>query len=382
MPHPQLDRSKVLFQPLSERTNKVFIERDHIPPSASPRPFDEAGKALITETVARMRAAREEGKSRMLALGAHAIKNGLSPVFIRLVETGWVTHLATNGAGIIHDWEFAYQGCSSEDVRANVDLGRFGIWHETGFYINLAINVGAYDGLGYGEAVGRFVEQEGLLIPSESELLDVVQAASDDPDRAAAACDLLGVVRRFNLDPGWMAVPHPYKHFGLQAAAFRMGVPFTSHPMVGHDIIYCHPMNHVAAIGRAAQRDFLAFAKGVSNIDGGVYLSVGSAVMSPMIFEKSLSMSQNLAIQEGRHIDHHFMVVVDLQESHWDWTQGEPPETNPDYYLRYCKTFARMGGTMRYLSADNRDFLLTLLQELEGIQPEEAWKPRGQKAGD
>jgi hypothetical protein len=85
-----------------------------------------------------------------------------------------------------------------------------------------------------------------------------------------------------------------------------------------------------------------------------------------MVFEKSMSMAQNLAIQRGEHLDDHLMVVVDLQESHWDWTQGEPPESNPDYYLRYNKSFSRMGGQLRYLTADNRDFLLTLLAALRG----------------
>jgi hypothetical protein len=94
-------------------------------------------------------------------------------------------------------------------------------------------------------------------------------------------------------------------------------------------------------------------------------MSVGSAVMSPMIFEKSLSMSQNLSIQKRKHIDNHFMLVVDLAKSTWDWSkEGEPPMDNPAYYLRYCKTFSRMGGTMRYLSADNRDFLINLYNEL------------------
>jgi hypothetical protein len=83
-----------------------------------------------------------------------------------------------------------------------------------------------------------------------------------------------------------------------------------------------------------------------------------------MIFEKSLSMSQNLAIQAGQHIDDHYLVVSDLAESNWDWSQGEPPEDNPSYYLRYNKSFSRMGGTMRYLQADNRDFLLALLHAL------------------
>ena len=103
----------------------------------------------------------------------------------------------------------------------------------------------------------------------------------------------------------------------------------------------------------------------MSNLDGGVYMSIGSAVMSPMIFEKSLSMAQNVALGQGKRIDDFFLLVVDLARSDWDWSQGEPPEENPAYYLRYNKSFSRMGGTMRYLQADNRDFLLSLLHELQ-----------------
>ena len=365
MPFEQLDRFKVHCKPLKERPNKVHIEADHVPANTKPKPLGAAGETAIRETVQRLVKARETGASRMLAFGAHSIKNGLAPVFVKLIEDGWITHLATNGAGIIHDWEFAYQGHSSEDVRANVTKGEFGTWHETGFYINLAILVGAYNGLGYGESVGALVENEGLQIPTEQELIDTTKTLIDsDSDRAASAADLLTHVRAFDLNPGWLSVPHPHKKYGLQSAAYKLGVPYTGHPMIGHDIIYVHPMNHCAAIGRAAQRDFLYYAHGVSNIEGGVYISIGSAVMSPMIFEKSLSMSQNLALQQGKHIDNHYMMIVDLAESHWDWSKGEPPADNPDYYLRYNKTFARMGGTMRYLSADNRDFLLTLAQAL------------------
>jgi hypothetical protein len=355
------------FKSLSERKNKVKIEQDHVPVTAMPHPFSKEGQAIVDDTVAHIKRARELGAARMLTFGAHSIKNGLAPVLIKLIEDGWVTHLATNGAGIIHDWEFAYQGTSSEDVRTNVDRGEFGVWQETGFYINLAIVVGAYEGLGYGESVGALVQNEGLQIPSEHELQKAVaESLAADPEHAASAADLLSAVRAFDLPAGWMSVPHPYKQYGLQAAAYRLKVPFTGHPMIGHDIIYVHPMNNCAAIGRAAQRDFLAFAHNVSRLDGGVYMSIGSAVMSPMIFEKSLSMSQNLAIQDGKHIDRHFMTIVDLAESHWDWRQGEPPMDNPDYYLRYNKSFARMGGTMRYLSADNRDVLLAILHGLEG----------------
>lgn len=367
MPYPQFDRTQLVIKPLSERKDKVYIERDHVPVDAAiAHPLSESGQKVMDELTERLARAREAGKSRMLTFGAHAIKNGLAPVFIKLIEDGWITHLATNGAGIIHDWEFAFQGHSSEDVRANVARGEFGTWRETGFYLNLAIVVGAWRGMGYGESVGAFVEEEGLTIPSEAQLLEeILGKAATDPQQAAAAADLLDRIQAFDLPAGWMAVPHPFKKYGLQSAAYRLGVSFTSHPMIGHDIIYTHPMNHGAAIGRAAQRDFLTYAQQVMNLDGGVYISIGSAVMSPMIFEKSLSMSQNLHIQQGRHIDNHFMVIVDLQESHWDWSRGEPPMDNPDYYLRYNKSFNRMGGQMRYVTADNRDFLLTLVRRLE-----------------
>lgn len=368
MPYPQFDRHKLFVKPLSARKDKVYIERDQVLPTAPPaHPFSETGQKAVDETIARLKQAREAGKSRMLTFGAHSIKNCLAPVFIKLMEDGWITHLATNGAGIIHDWEFAFQGHSSEDVRTNVSRGEFGVWQETGYYINLALIVGAWRGMGYGEAVGAFVEHEGLEIPTEAALVEEIrEKAATDPLQAAAAADLLAQIQAFKIQPGWMAVPHPYRQYGLQSAAYRMGIPFTSHPMIGHDIIYNHPMNHGASIGRAAQRDFLAYAQQVYNLDGGVYMSIGSAVMSPMIFEKSLSMSQNLWIQQGKHMDDHFIVVVDLQESHWDWSRGEPPMDNPDYYLRYNKSFNRMGGTMRYVTADNRDFLLALVRGLEG----------------
>ncbi len=363
-----LDRNRIRFKSLSERKNKVVIKRDLVSPEAEARVFSDSEQAVVDDAVARIVRARENGKSRMLAFGAHSIKNGLGPILIKLIEDGWITHLATNGAGIIHDWEFAFQGESSEDVRANVDKGEFGIWQETGLYINLAIVVGAYEGLGYGESIGALVENEGLDIPSAESLSEEIAGlVSTNPGRAAAAADLLCSIKELELKPGRLDVPHPHKHYGVQAAAYRLNVPFTGHPMIGHDIIYTHPANNCAAIGRAAQRDFLSFAHGIQNLDGGIYLSIGSAVMSPMIFEKSLSMSQNIAIQDGKHIDDHLIVVVDLAESHWDWQQGEPPKDNPDYYLRYMKTFARMGGTTRYLSADNRDFMLALSKALDQI---------------
>jgi len=366
MKYPIFDRERLVIGRLNERENKVVFERDKVSPLQKPQELSAEGSRLIERTVERIRVAKGRGSSVMLAFGAHTIKNCMSPTLIALMKEGWVTHLATNGAGIIHDWEIAYQGKTSEDVRKNVARGQFGIWEEPGFYINLAIVVGAFENLGYGESVGKMIAQEGLFIPESYTLYHIAQKEmASDPNRAAAAIDLAGAIDKFNLKAGFMPVPHPWKQYSVQAQAYNLGIPFTGHPMFGHDIIYTHPMNHGAAIGRTTLNDFLRFAAGVANLDYGVYLSVGSAVMSPMIFEKALSMAQNLKIQEGKHIDNHHILIVDLAKSDWDWqSQGEPPMDHPAYYLRYCKTFHRMGGEMHYLTADNRDFLLSLCRHL------------------
>ena len=366
MPYPKLDRGQLTIKSLSERENKVFIEKDHIPVTQKPANISLSGYKLIQKTAGLIRLARQKNRSVMISFGAHTIKNGMAPTLIALMEEGWLTHLATNGAGIIHDWEFAFQGKSSENVRENVDRGQFGIWDETGFNINLALIVGAYEGLGYGESIGKMICQEGLQIPEISLLHDeAVKTMKTNPDHAAATVDLAGVIQRFRLQPGFMVIPHPYKKYSVQARAYELEIPFTGHPMIGQDIIYNHPMNHGAALGRTALNDFLCFSKSVSNLDHGVYMSVGSAVMSPMIFEKALAMSQNLKIQENQHIDNHYMMIVDMTRSDWNWRKnGEPPIDNPAYYMRYCKTFHRMGGEMHYLTADNRDFLLAIYQQL------------------
>ena len=366
MPFPKLDRTKVIMKPLSKRPNKKNIETDHVMPGHEPANMSVDSERIIAELARKVHKAISSGRPVMLTFGAHTIKNGLAPVLIELLNKGWVTHLATNGAGIIHDWEFAFQGETSEDVRTNVAVGEFGNWYETGFYINLALVIGAYRGLGYGESIGRMIHREQLQVPSKDELEKAAQInISSNPGFAAAALDLLSVVQQFDIRPGTMNIPHPFKHFSVQAKAFEMQTPFTGHPMFGHDIIYNCPLNLGSAIGRVAQHDFLSFAHSVSRISGGVYISLGSAVMSPMIFEKSMSMAQNLASQEGGTIDGHEIFVVDLAESRWDWSKGEPPEDNPDYYLRLNKTFSRMGGNMKYLTADNRDFLLTFCREMD-----------------
>ncbi|MDA3925410.1 MAG: hypothetical protein PF904_12000 [Kiritimatiellae bacterium] len=366
------DRNNISFSSLSERVNKLDVNRDMIDPESYTPDLNEDAAASVECAADEIRTARKNGASVVLAFGAHSIKNGLAHVFTGLMDGGWVTHFATNGAGVIHDWEFAYQGRSGEDVQRYASEGRFGIWQETGLYINLSIAAGAFHGLGYGESVGAMVAENGLRIPEENELIEAIAAGSaidatgETLLRAAAAADLRQRMHRLGIEPGWLDIQHFYRECGFQAAAYNAGVPFTAHPMFGHDIIYTHPMNCGAAIGRTAERDFLAFTESVNRLEGGVYLSVGSAVMSPMIFEKALSMSRNLAHNEDRKIENFSIHVVDLARSSWDWTRdGEPPQDNPAYYLRFCKTFSRMGGRMTYTSADNRDWLVALLKNLE-----------------
>lgn len=366
MSFKKFDRHQLQIKKLEHRYSKLSVESDMVSVKQRPQKLSENARATIKATAERILSANEKQRSVMLAFGAHTIKNGMAPVLIELIRNGWLTHLATNGAGIIHDWEFAFLGRSSEDVRANVKQGQFGIWEETGCYINLALIVGAYEGLGYGESVGKMIFQDGLQIPEISYLHNLaVQNMDKNPQLAASAIDLADTIKKFNIKPGFLSIPHPYKEYSVQSAAYEMKVKFTGHPMFGHDIIYNHPVNHGAAIGRTALTDYLYFAESINNLDYGTYMSLGSAVMSPMIFEKSLSMAQNLAIQKGSHIDNHFILVVDLAKSDWDWkNNGEPPMDDPAYYLRYCKTFNRMGGEMHYLTADNRDFLLELYQNL------------------
>jgi hypothetical protein len=367
----RFDRNCIHVRPLSDRKNKLDIKRDIVDPVTYKPVLSSQAAADVVAAASEIRAAKAKGAAVVLAFGAHSIKNGLSRVMTRFMEGGWVNHFATNGAGIIHDWEFSFQGKSGEDVKRYVGEGQFGIWEETGSYINLALAVGAWRGLGYGESVGAMVAEDGLQIPSDAELVAAIGAgaakgASDlELGTAASAADLLALVRHFRLHAGKLEIKHLYKDYGLACATYRAGVPFTCHPMFGHDIIYAHPMNRGAIVGRTAEPDFLSFVDSISRIEGGVYLSVGSAVMSPMIFEKALSMARNAARAHGIGIDDFSIHVVDLAKSTWDWkTDGEPPQDSPAYYLRFCKTFSRMGGRMSYTSADNRSWLVALLDEL------------------
>ena len=364
MPYDRIDPNLINVLPLDRRTSYIQIEQAAMDPAAD-APDPGAMRGQIDRLAQRINQAHDRGASVMLVYGAHVIKNGCAPLINALLETGKVTHLATQGAGIIHDWEFAFLGRSSESVRDNTPKGRFGTWDETGRYLNLAALVGAADGIGWGEAVGRMVCEDGLTMPDPAELAKWV---SENPghDLAAAKADLLSVMRSFDLAPGRHDVRHPYKQHTVLAGSFQYRVPLTVHPGIGYDIITNHPMFHGGAIGRTSGTDTRIFAHGVKHLSGGVYLSIGSAIMSPQIFEKALSLANNLLQPEGRRVEGHHMAVVDIQDGGgWDWTRGEPPKDSPAYYLRCCKTFARMGGTLDYLCGDSRVVLANLVKTLK-----------------
>ena len=321
--------------------------------------------APIRDCVAKVTAARERGASVMLIYGAHLVKNGLLEVVNALVAGGWVTHLATNGAGTIHDWELAFQGRTAESVRDNVATGTFGTWDETGRNIHLALLAGALRGEGYGRSLGRFIVEDGTTLPTTDELKQSLSAEPAHP-LAPARAELLQAMVAHGLPAGRIEVKHRYPETSILAQAFRHNVPLTVHPGIGYDIISNHPMFNGAVIGRAATTDFALFGRAVDGLDGGMVLSVGSAIMAPQVFEKSLSCVNNLRLQAGRKIvSGHTIYVVDIQDGgNWDWSQGEPPKDNPAYYLRFCKSFARMGGTMNYVECDNVVFLQNLLRQL------------------
>jgi hypothetical protein len=312
-----------------------------------------------------MKAARSRGATVMLIYGAHLLRNGAAKILERMMVAGWLTHLATNGAGTIHDWEYAWLGASTESVEENVANGTFGAWHETATNIHMALYAGTLDGLGYGQALGRFISDDGTTLPSAQELVEAIAGEPRHPLTGARA-DLLRTMTEQRWPSGPISVRHRWKHASILAQAWRHGVPMTVHPGIGYDIIANHPVFSGAAIGRAAEWDFKLFGGSLQELDGGVVLNVGSAIMGPQVFEKALSCVNNIRLQAGREIVRgHALYVVDLQDcGGWDWTRGEPPTTNPAYYLRFCKSFSRMGGSLNYVQCDNLTFIHHLYRRL------------------
>ena len=357
----EFDPLEIRAHPLAERRSLLNVDEILVAPDATPATTEAAG--TIAEAAEKIRAARSRKASVILMYGAHLLRNGAARIITELMERGWITHLATNGAGTIHDWEFAWLGKSCESVEENVATGTFGAWDETGRNIHLALLAGGLRSEGYGAALGRFIHEDGCTFPGPDELREALTHPDAD---APAQAELLTVMKRHAIAAGRHEVIHRWKHASILANAFRLGIPVTVHPGIGYDIVSCHPLFNGAAIGRAATADFHSFCASVDRLDGGVLLAVGSAIMAPQVFEKSLSCVHNVRFQNDRPaVTGHSIYVVDLQDGgNWDWTQGEPPKTSAAYYLRFCKSFSRMGGAMQYAQCDNVAFVHGLLHAL------------------
>lgn len=361
-----LDLSRLKVYPLKERQSLTKADEILIDPDSPPGKCSEQMLSAVRECAAAIHRAKERGASIMLIYGAHLLRNGACRIIDEMLSHGWITHLATNGAGTIHDWEYAWFGASTESVEMGVSNGKFGTWDETATNIHRAIMAGALEGLGYGCSLGKMICEDGVTLPAISDLTNWIAADPSNP-LTGARSDLLQAMLSQNWPEGRIPVDHKWKHASIVATAWKHGVPMTVHPGIGYDIIANHPVFSGSAIGRGAELDFKLFGGSVQGLEGGVVLSVGSAIMGPQVFEKSLSCVNNLRLQEGQEVIRDLAIyVVDIQDGgNWDWKQGEPPKSNPAYYLRFCKSYSRMGAGMNYLQFDNAGFIHNLYHALK-----------------
>ncbi len=272
----------------------------------------------LATLAARVHAARREGREVIALMGAHVIKQGLSRFIIDLMRRGMITCLGMNGAGVIHDYELARIGATTESVARYIRTGEFGLWEETG-EINEIVN-GA-EGRGFGEAVGEAIVAREL----------------------------------------------PHRDVSILAAGYELDVPVTVHVGVGYDIIHEHPNCDGAALGAASYRDFLTFAEHVRHLEGGVFLCLGSAVMGPEVYLKALSMARNVEHQAGRELRRLTSAVFDLADLGDDLSH-EAPKTDPRYYFRPWKTILLRtvadGGESYYIQGELRETVRGLWGEV------------------
>ena len=260
LPYEEFDLSGVRTYPLRSRESKVGLAQFATPhkPGSGINAFLKSLPGILAakdfkDVVDAMTAAKRAGNAIVWGLGAHVLKTGLSPVLVDLMERGYVSAIATNGAGIIHDFEIALSGGTSEDVDATLGPGTFGMAEETGTQLNRAINDGVAAGLGLGQSIGKYLDE---LKPS-------------------------------------------FAQISVTATAWRLQIPVTVHVAVGTDIIHMHPQASGAAIGEASLRDFKYFVSSVARLEHGVYLNCGSAVVLPEVFLKAVAIARN----DGRSLE-------------------------------------------------------------------------------
>ena len=277
----QLPFDAIVTQSARSRHNLVRID-NLATPGVTPAPeWDAEG---FDEFAGRVRRAMEDRRQLIFSMGAHVIKCGLSRYLIELMKLGAITHLAGNGACSIHDFELACLGGTSEHVPTAIEDGSFGMWEETGRWMNEAIQQGAAQGLGYGESLGRYIDEH--------------------PER------------------------FPHREDCVLWNAYRLDIPATYHIALGTDIIHQHPICDFEAIGKASGVDFHKMCWSVAHLDRGVYMNFGSGVIGPEVFLKALSIARNLGYPTFDITTANFD-LIDLGDYHTDLGYD-----NPQYYYR------------------------------------------------
>ncbi len=279
MPYSSIDLKKVRTYPLRERHNLVKIS-DLVKPEDPLPSFENDEIDRVVESVV---AARRKDRPVILMMGGHVIKCGLGPLLIALMHKGVITHIAGNGAISIHDFELAMIGETSEDVATSIEDGTFGMAEETGTFINRALRLGAKDGLGYGESVGRYIDEYAF----------------------------------------------PYREYSVLYNAYKLGLPATIHVTIGADIIHQHPDCDFGILGWASGQDFKIFCASISNLENGVFLNFGSAVTGAEVFLKAISITRNL----GFPVRDFTTVNFDLIPLGKDY-RSPVGKDNPEYYYR------------------------------------------------
>lgn len=317
----QLDFSHIKTYSVKDRKNLVTID-NMSKPDADGVPL--WGNGEFDELVCRIIEARKNRRPVIWSMGAHVIKNGLSRYIIELVKKGIITHISGNGAVSIHDFELAYNGGTSEDVPTAIEDGSFGMWEETGKWMNEALKQGAAQGLGYGESLAVY--------------MDLHQ-------------------ERF-----------PYKQDCVLYQAYKNGVPATYHIALGTDIIHQHPSVDFAAIGAASGVDFHKYCYSVSRLDGGVFMNFGSGVIGPEVFLKALSIARNLGYLVNNITTANFD-LIDLGNY-----REKIGYDDPHYYYRPRKNIVNRpvskGGKGWHFCGDHKVTIPNLYKKIITMLPE------------
>ena len=280
----EFDRSRLKLEPLNSRRHNLDLS--NVLPLMPCLPVHRTLELIAT----RISLAKTRQSAIILMMGAHVIRSGVQRYLLSMMEKGYVSCIAMNGAGVIHDFEFSLIGATTESVADYIREGYFGLWQETG-RINDIVSEAARFEMGLGEAVGKVIEEENF----------------------------------------------PYRDISILAAGYRLGIPITVHVGIGYDIIHEHPNCNGAAYGATSYMDFLRLAHVLESLDGGVIMNFGSAVMAPEVFLKALAMVRNIDRQQGRRISRFTTLVCDLLPLPSDYHQEASCE-NPDYYFRPWKT--------------------------------------------